>query len=301
MTDTKKQLSESEAELLQLIYSLMALPHPPTPDEIDKCIFDDENFQKVYNYILAVRLLSSNLRLGELHTIVKGKGYILGNLKAMSADLQHLIWQTQQIAKGDFTQKVDFLGDFSTYFNKMTQNLERMSTALRKIAITDGLTKLYNRGKLNSYLKKLFVKVKKEKRSFSLLMIDIDHFKHVNDEYGHHAGDLVLVELARILKDETQGSGMVARYGGEEFMCVLPDRIVVEAMQIAENILRTVRKTVIPIDKNRTISITVSIGVSILSADDIKVGQPMKRSDTALYAAKNSGRDRICFDGSSIK
>lgn len=286
-------LTQREEQALELIYKLLSLTHPPAEEEIDPVLFDNPLFQKVYSYIWEVRELSSALQAGELHSQVNGRGFILGNMKAMRSDLLHLSWQIDQVAKGDFNQEVDFLGDFSRTFNKMIHNLAEMSARLRDIANHDGLTKLYNRANLDKYLKKVFAEVREKDQPMSLMMIDIDFFKKVNDRYGHHAGDLVLVKLADILR-QLSPIDMVARYGGEEFMCVLPGMYMLEAVKLGEKLLDSVRKASIELEDGKVISITISIGISILLSSDTNINEVVKRSDNALYAAKNGGRNRIC-------
>jgi diguanylate cyclase (GGDEF)-like protein len=257
---------------------------------ISSDIKDSAEFQKLYNTIMDVRTLSSSLNKGELDKLVYNKGFILANMKALQSNLRHLTWQTKKIAEGDFSQKVDFLGDFSESFNKMTDKLRENSQRLTKLATFDPLTQIPNRRSLDDFLERTFETCDK----FCVFFIDIDFFKKVNDTYGHDAGDLVLVHLSDILKKQFRTTDFVGRYGGEEFVAILPDATLDIASNISERLLRTVEST--PATTTKTvINLTISIGISSRLPEDSSYHDVLKRGDQALYAAKNGGRNRYCL------
>lgn len=166
--------------------------------------------------------------------------------------------------------------------------------ALQESAFTDGLTGLYNRKYLEESLKKLIPQVKRNEKNIGLLMLDMDHFKAVNDEYGHDIGDKVLKELARILTENVRESDILVRYGGEEFMVLLigvKDEIV--ALEIANKIGAKVRENEIDVYAGATIKKTVSIGLSMYPQDAGNFENVIKNADIALYEAKSSGRDKV--------
>jgi len=132
------------------------------------------------------------------------------------------------------------------------------------------------------------IALKKAKEPLSLVMMDIDYFKHFNDTYGHQAGDFVLKKAAAILNSELRGSDIVARYGGEEFVAILPRRTIEEAHSIAERIRKVFAKTRFEFEE-KDLNITLSAGVSAFKPsgeEDISKELLIKRADEALYKAK---------------
>ncbi|MTW21709.1 GGDEF domain-containing protein [Allochromatium palmeri] len=179
--------------------------------------------------------------------------------------------------------------------NELTGKLQslrgELDAAQREIDL-DGLTRVYNRKAFDKQLARVFELCKLSGESACLLMIDADHFKQVNDEYGHPAGDVVLKRLANCCsKGFPRKSDFVARYGGEEFAVILQDTPLKTAWQLAQRLLDSVR--VMRIDHDgQELGITISIGLAELGA----LPSPehwLKTSDSALYTAKNSGRDQV--------
>lgn len=283
-----------DKELIQLLLTLIVSPRLPADLKIRQQFAGDPDFQKLYSCILAVRELSFALHRGDLQRFVDGKGFILGNLKALQSNLRHLTWQTKRVAKGDFSQKVDFLGEFSEAFNEMTSNLKNMNMQLHKLASLDSLTQLSNRMALEQFLGEAFDKARAQADNLSILMIDIDHFKKVNDLYGHHAGDQVLIQISKVLKKQFRVTDMLARYGGEEFMAVQPATRIDQAVKIGNRVLEAVRNASVQLDAKRRLTVTLSIGISSITPADRSFEDIVKRSDAALYEAKNSGRNRLC-------
>ncbi len=215
--------AQGQDELLRLVIALIADHNPVEESELPPHLRKSELFMRLYAMISDIRQLSGTLHKGELHHFVYTKGYIISGLKALQSNLRHLTWQTQKVADGDFSQRVDFLGEFSASFNIMTKKLEDSSNQLRQMAATDTLTQLSNRMNLNSFIQQAFENAKGGNGLMSVLMFDIDHFKRVNDTYGHSVGDEVLVKVSRLLSKSFRSCDMFARYGGEEFVAVLPD------------------------------------------------------------------------------
>lgn len=286
----------ADKELIQLLLTLLCSPRLPAELKIEQQLAADPEFQKLYSYILALRELSSALRKGDLQLPINGKGFVLGNLKALQSNLRHLTWQVKQVAKGDFSPKVDFLGEFSEAFNEMAGNLKKMNVQLYKLASLDALTQLHNRLALDQFLEEAFAKAMGQGSDLSILMVDIDYFKKVNDQYGHHAGDQVLVQISKVLKKQFRATDMLARYGGEEFLIVQPETGIDQAVKIGNRVLQAVRNAVIQIDGELRLAVTVSIGISSITPADRSFEDIVKRSDAALYEAKNSGRNRLCIN-----
>lgn len=163
------------------------------------------------------------------------------------------------------------------------------------MAITDGLTSLYNRHYLDTHLRNLTHASLEKTKHMSLLIMDMDHFKSVNDTYGHDVGDEVLRQLAQVIIETTRSSDLAARYGGEEFVILMPETPFSSAYDVAERIRRTVETTPFKISHAvGEISKTVSIGLSSLIPKNDTPEQLLKRADNALYEAKHSGRNKVC-------
>ncbi len=175
-----------------------------------------------------------------------------------------------------------------------TIEVKLLMNALQESAFTDGLTQLYNRKYLEENLKKLIPQVNRDNKNIALLMLDMDHFKAVNDEYGHDIGDKVLKELSRILQESVRESDILVRYGGEEFIVLLIGIDSEEsAMNIAHKIGQKVRENEIDVYAGTTIKKTVSIGLSMYPQDSKLFDTVIKNADIALYEAKSSGRDKV--------
>lgn len=167
------------------------------------------------------------------------------------------------------------------------------------MALTDALTGLYNRRYFDVHLQKLLQKNETSRKSLGLLMMDIDHFKQVNDTYGHAVGDDILKEFARRLQDKLRGFDMVARYGGEEFVAILPDVGEDMAHAVAERLRRAIAEEpfecAVPEGK---LEITTSIGGTLVkSGTSAEMEIVLKQADDSLYKAKEMGRDSCVFYG----
>ncbi len=170
--------------------------------------------------------------------------------------------------------------------------LEKAKKITQNIYV-DALTKVYNRKFINE---KLPAKIEKAIDTFtplSVAMCDIDHFKKINDVYGHQAGDMVLSFLGNFLKTHVRGNDIVARYGGEEFLILLEGIEKKDAYNVMERLRETLSKEEIDIDNGRKIKITISIGISSFPDDGSTLKELIEASDIALYKAKNGGRNRV--------
>ena len=127
-------------------------------------------------------------------------------------------------------------------------------------------------------------------------MLDLDRFKQVNDIYGHSVGDEVLIAMTKVVENSLRNVDFWGRFGGEEFVVVLPETNLESAVEVAERIRKTLEKTVIPIQEEKQVQITVSIGVSSYQVEDTKIDAVLQRADKALYEAKNQGRNRVIAD-----
>lgn len=177
-----------------------------------------------------------------------------------------------------------------------TEELESANERLRAVSLTDGLTHVANRRRFDEKLDIEWGRAVRHEHELSLLLLDIDHFKRVNDELGHLTGDDCLVGLASLLKSELQRSGdLIARYGGEEFAVLLPATESAGAFRVAERIRQAVAQTpMVTGEHDEPVRLTISIGVAtMLPARDIDSHELIRRADEALYIAKDSGRNRV--------
>jgi diguanylate cyclase (GGDEF)-like protein/PAS domain S-box-containing protein len=161
------------------------------------------------------------------------------------------------------------------------------------ISQTDKLTQIYNRVKLDASLEIEFNRFQRYKDIFSIILIDIDHFKSVNDNYGHQVGDSVLIQLSKLLKEHCRRTDIVGRWGGEEFMIICPDTDIKGSTLLAEHLRKQVDEFEFNVVKHKTISVGVA---EIYNSDNIET--LLKRVDDNLYEAKNSGRNKVVSDKS---
>ena len=165
-----------------------------------------------------------------------------------------------------------------------------------EMSITDALTGLHNRRYMEGHLKTLVTDSLRSGRALSMLVADIDHFKNVNDTYGHDIGDVVLKEFSVRLKRNTRGVDLACRMGGEEFVIIMPDTDIARAYQIGERLRANIAADNFPIGSDKSIRVTASVGVSTLERGDDTPETIFKRADLALYAAKRRGRNRVAAD-----
>ncbi|HOV28062.1 MAG TPA: sensor domain-containing diguanylate cyclase [Pseudobacteroides sp.] len=163
---------------------------------------------------------------------------------------------------------------------------------LYKIATTDGLTGLISHRHFKFILEKEIERCKKHKKIFSLIMFDIDHFKNINDTYGHQAGDLVLSNVAMTMKKVFRNSDIIARYEGDEMAIILPETDEASTLEYAQMLIDTIKETEIQYEGNR-IMITISAGIASYPKHATSPATLIKAADTALYRSKAEGRDRV--------
>jgi diguanylate cyclase (GGDEF)-like protein/PAS domain S-box-containing protein len=170
--------------------------------------------------------------------------------------------------------------------------VERLQAELREQALHDPLTGLHNRRYLNETLDRELLRAERDGECLSLIVADIDHFKQLNDTYGHQAGDIFLVEIARLMKRHARSSDVICRYGGEEFLLVLPGASAATAEQRAEAIRRTCAEIRIPY-AGVDLMATMSLGVATYPDHGRAADEIIMKADKALYSSKRDGRDRV--------
>ncbi|MFY9089849.1 diguanylate cyclase [Arcobacter aquimarinus] len=173
-----------------------------------------------------------------------------------------------------------------------TKELIDKNQELLKLSITDKLTEIYNRAKLDKTLQEEFNRSKRYKTEFSVILIDIDFFKKVNDTFGHQIGDDVLKESAQVLKDSIRLTDVLGRWGGEEFLIISPQTNLEGAVKIAEHINNAIKLYKFKTYPNK---VTMSIGVASYFEDMSKIEEILLNADKSLYKAKENGRDRVVY------
>ena len=174
---------------------------------------------------------------------------------------------------------------------------KRLEDDMKKLATVDPLTGAYNRRKGDALLLVEFSQRKRYGRPFAVLMLDIDHFKSINDRFGHAAGDAVLIALVQTCWKSLRPMDMVMRWGGEEFLIVLPNTGAAAALSAAERLRVAIAATEVAVSEGTTIRFTISAGVAVPKGDS--PSELLSSSDDALYAAKTGGRDRVILAPSS--
>lgn len=186
------------------------------------------------------------------------------------------------------TSNYFILRAFIEQYYKQLNNVKNYSEKLEELVTRDSMTNLYNHGFIVSRLSEEINKAVRYQRSLSILMLDIDHFKQINDTYGHSFGDEVLVKVARAIQSSCRSVDIVARYGGEEFLIVLPETNALSAVITANRLAGLVCK----IQFSNEITVTLSGGITQHKAGDT-TATIIDRADSLLYEAKNEGRNRI--------
>jgi len=179
---------------------------------------------------------------------------------------------------------------------KKELQIQDMMDELKLLASVDPMTKLYNRRYFTKISTHTLDLAKREKTDLSIIMIDIDKFKNINDTYGHQVGDEIIIALAQILLPDQRKSDITCRYGGEEFVILLPNTSTQGATIVANNIRKDVENFIFNLSEDKILKFTVSLGVSqvdINNEDNIELA--LKRADDALYQAKENGRNQVCI------
>ena len=372
------------------------------------------DLEQIIDALLQVRATVFSMANGDFSCNIRLKGFLGGSLKALQAHLNHLTWQTKMVAQGDFSQRVDFMGEFSESFNAMVVQLEeahrklaaseeryrsffasteaiklivnpencliidansaavdffgysreemlsmkinelsaqpvdgieqkikaaqefgkgsfvsryysasgecfdvevhtspivfgdaelqmcsiqditerkKMEEKLQFMATTDSLTGLNNRFQFMTLGRLYYERAKRSGSLLAVAMYDVDHFKQVNDTWGHDAGDIVLKRLSQIALKLFRASDVLGRLGGEEFAVVMPECDAERAMIAVERFRLAVAGNVIE-HEGKTFSITVSCGITTLTRAENSLDMLLKKADEALYNAKHGGRNR---------
>lgn len=259
---------------------------------------------------------AANQTLQQTLFMVLGMSMVLFGLAWFGAEVfvtrrfRVLLSMTARVRAGDFSARSGFseggeeLSRLGVAFDDMASELQRRDTLLhdaldrlRSQAVTDELTGLYNRRHLWSTLEAELVRARRKHLPMALMLFDIDHFKNLNDKWGHEAGDMVLRSIAQTVRRVVRGTDIVARHGGEEFVVVMPDTDVAFAYAVAERLRKSVETNPFVISRAPgKLNITISIGIAGSEGNTDSAEALLHRADQALYRAKREGRNRVIAD-----
>jgi len=300
--------------------------------EIMTATDDEENIQKLVNgeidlcpTLLMAGLYNASLQglSGEIEPITNvvafsGDLYIAFNKQTNDEIIQQ--WQNaldklkkdktvSKIIKRYSYEKIDYsffikilVGVFFiiaivVYHNRklslMNKQLNQLQDELKDQAYRDYLTGLYNRRHFYSIADAVINLGKRNRQKTSVIILDIDKFKLINDSYGHKAGDEALKHLSLLMLKQLRVSDIVARYGGEEFVILLPNTSIEASINIASKLRKSVENEIIKVGNENTVNLTISLGVNEVLENDEDINGSLNRADKALYKAKNSGRNRV--------
>jgi diguanylate cyclase (GGDEF)-like protein len=200
---------------------------------------------------------------------------------------------------------VSMLGAVSNFINRQdlnqidedTKRLQESEIRLREISVRDVLTGLFNRRYLEETLEREIHRAERKQLSLGIIMLDLDHFKHINDTFGHTAGDAVLQELGTSLKSYIRASDIACRYGGEEFILIMPEASLEVTRQRAERLRQDAEKRKVSYNGMLLEPVTFSIGVAVFPEHGSSYLTLLSAVDEALYRAKNEGRNRVIVAG----
>ncbi len=218
-------------------------------------------------------------------------------LEANPAEPQHIEWRVC-CSDGEYRTLSNMMCKIGTHYAFIYWDIteqRQLEDRLRQLASTDMLTGVYNRRHFFAAAAAILPEITPATRSLALLLVDIDHFKRVNDNFGHQAGDQALVAVANRCGVVLRKRDVLARFGGEEFAVLLPDTSLTDARQIAEQLLEAVARAPVPTSAG-SLQLSVSIGLAAWDEEMTTIDQLIERADAALYAAKRAGRSRVVAD-----
>lgn len=265
------------------------------PDIVAKCIASNAQAGECHSYSLSdhklsYEIVSIPIKDASGHSIAKA--LILVDLSYNVRSVWRVVYIASSLA---FIFYFLMLAFGYWMLGRIGLRIEDDEAQLENLATHDGLTGLLNHRTFHLILEKETQRSSRYGHPLALIMIDIDYFKKVNDSYGHQAGDLILRELAELLKSCTRKADSVCRYGGEEMMIILPETSKEEACLLAERIRTRVEAEKFVASSGGSMRITVSLGLALLSGDKIDSTTLVSAADTALYQAKNNGRNQVCI------
>ena len=233
-------------------------------------------------YVIACYLLSALTVLGYLDYAMAYKPYTLLHKDVQNTQIIYSMFYTTLYAA--FT---------ITLFDISVERWRRYNSKIEKLSCTDELTGLLNRRGVNEIIDLQMQQAQITHRETSLIMVDIDNFKNINDQYGHHQGDLVLKHVANILRKNLRASDVIGRYGGEEFVILLPFTSIENAVSVAEVCRKALEQTAVEVKENEMLYIKACFGVSSTAFSGFDYTGLFEQADQALYDAKHNGKNQV--------
>lgn len=282
----KKELDEFISELGQNLVEIekniiASLDHVHTSQEMSS----------KFNYHLDGQINDLRQSVKTVASLEDLRKMLITKLSYIRQVLEKRRQQEEEYSK-ELEERIHKLQRELSVINEQIKQAQSREQRLAEEILKDPLTGVANRRAYEIRMVEEWERFRRYGHVFSIAIFDIDHFKNVNDSYGHKAGDLVLREIARIMKSSLRKTDLVARYGGEEFVVILTGTDLKRAKDAAEKIRRLIEETKF-VFKKQTVPITISAGVAQIEPTDKSPGDIFERADKALYAAKNRGRNRV--------
>ncbi|WP_347252023.1 diguanylate cyclase [Legionella sp.] len=267
------------------------------PNEQDRTFYPDQCWGIRRGRLHHVKSAHAELICNHIKKTENNTSYLCVPLMAQN-DIYGLLFMEMHVdQEKQFTESTKLIVNAFSELTALALANVRLRENLRYQSIRDPLTALYNRRYLEDFLQKQIHQSERAKNNLAVLILDLDHFKKINDTYGHDAGDICLKEIGRLLEGDIRMGDIASRYGGEEFVIVLYNTDLMAAKRRAENIRCDVSMLSIKYGAQHVGPITVSIGISIYPQHGLTIAELIDAADKALYAAKNSGRNKIIAYG----
>lgn len=317
-------------EILKHVQALLLSPRLP---ELPPELAGSARMREIHNYITLLRQQLGGYAKGDFSRETTLRGATAGLLKSLQANMLHLIWQMRQVEGGDFSQRVDFMGEFTDAFNKMVMKLDNALTSLKQkeeelakvaqeleeevekrgsalsalrkseesfkyLAEHDSLTGLLNRRSFFAKAQLALSRSSVLQQETSLALMDVDNFKRLNDSYGHLQGDRALKHVAETAASTLRLDDLIGRFGGEEFVFLFPNSTPEQGVQAAERIRKMAEQAPVWMD-GAMVPMTVSFGVITIPPGVINTpganvfDLALRLADEALYKAKSNGRNNV--------
>lgn len=333
---TDGELAEAQKRKLMLDHFRRLIFEPRQNElshELPPELASDDQVREIHQYMVELRRYLGEYAQGDFYRDICLRGALAGRLKALQANMMHLIWQMKRVEEGDFSQRVEFMGEFSENFNNMVVKLDEALTALRLkeeelrvltleletevekrgaalaqvraseekfkyLAEHDPLTGLMNRRSFADQTVMNLTKASLVNSPCCVAIMDVDFFKVFNDAHGHPKGDLALKHLVTVSQETLRSDDLMARHGGEEFVFFFSKASAENGLRAAERIRQAVATRPLLMDGSQ-LYLTVSTGVASLppgavTGDVSKVLEDaLNQADEALYQAKNEGRNTV--------
>ncbi|MCL1925859.1 MAG: GGDEF domain-containing protein [Syntrophorhabdaceae bacterium] len=296
---------------------------PPVPPDLQ----NNAKLAGLLEQIAEVRSVLAGLSQGNLSIPVTLHGHMGGLLKSFQGNVRHMLWMINQVADGKLVNHIDYMGDFAKSFNTMTNAIQTAKAAIeyqkelyakladelkieveakikaqealkhelehqQELASTDALTGIANR---RSFLAQANLEINRCRRNNTMLcvsMMDVDHFKTINDTLGHQVGDKVLRHLAATITQNSRSYDIVARYGGDEFIILFPSTTMENAFSAMERLNKSIASSRSSC-KETPYAISIGLAAFFPSQKDLTLEDIINKADKALYMAKKTGRNRI--------